>query len=239
MSQRAAGARNLQDSSAWPRQCAQQLERTGPDLSMLLRIDCAPNPRALTRQLADEFVDACRRRGADWIVHRRDLGTDPVPHVSAAFVESLGTPAAAHSAAMQAAAAGARQLTEEFLAADRYLVSMPMRILTVPSQFKAYVEHVFHEEAVFRVGPDGYQGLLGGRKLLCITARGGDYRPGSPIRRFDMLEPYLRALFEFCGLAPDDIAIVSVHGTLGPDGSDRDASLAQARAQLAALASHW
>lgn len=36
--------------------------------------------------------------------------------------------------------------------------------------------------------------------MVVITSRGGDYSHGSPSAAFDYEEPYLRAIFGFCGL---------------------------------------
>lgn len=207
-------------------------------MTVVLRVDCAPNPDALTRVLTTEFLNLWRRASDTVHIKHRDLGQAPVPHVSRAFVDALGVPQDRQTPEMREATAYAHGLTEEFLSADRYVLSMPMRILNVPSQFKAYVEHIFHEGAVFRVGAGGYEGLLGGRKVVCITARGGDYRRGSAIERFDVLEPYIRGIFEFGGLAPADISVVNVHATFGPPAV-REATIADARRELAELAARW
>jgi FMN-dependent NADH-azoreductase len=162
----------------------------------------------------------------------------PVPHVSAAFAESIFTPPEQHSAAMHDAVAYANGLTKEFLAASRYVISMPMRILNVPSTFKAYVEHIFHRDKVFKVTQAGYEGLLGGRKVLCITARGGDYRAGSAIQRYDIQEPYLRALFEFGGVRPEDFEMVNADAMFS-ETTTREDLIAATRARLVELAAVW
>ena len=204
----------------------------------VLSIDCSPNPDAVTRQLADRFIAAWCNRHPGKTVHARDLGAEPVPHVSQAFVQAITTPLDRRSSAMHAAAAYADTLAAEFLSAERYVLSMPMRILNVPSTFKAYVEHIFHEGKVFRVGLTGYEGLLGERKVVCINARGGDYRAASPIQRFDVLEPYIRLLFEFCGVLPANIAVINVHAMFA-DPQSRAAAADDAAAQLDRLAAIW
>jgi FMN-dependent NADH-azoreductase len=39
-----------------------------------------------------------------------------------------------------------------------------------------------------------------GKKMICVTSRGGDYSPASPMRAFDFQEPYLRAIFGLTGI---------------------------------------
>jgi FMN-dependent NADH-azoreductase len=207
-------------------------------MSILLHVDCSPFPAATTRVLAKGFVDAWLARNPTVSVVTRDIGLHPVPHVSAAFAESILTPPEQHSAAMRDAAAYANGLTAEFLAASRYVISMPMRILNVPSTFKAYVEHIFHRDKVFKVTQAGYEGLLGGRKVLCITARGGDYREGSPIQRYDVQEPYLRALFEFCGMRTEDVEVINADAMFS-ERTTREELIAGTRARLLELAAAW
>jgi FMN-dependent NADH-azoreductase len=207
-------------------------------MSVLLHVDCSPFPAATTRLLANGFVEAWRARNPAVSVVTRDIGMQPVPHVSAAFAESIFTPPEQHSAAMRDAAAYANELTMEFLAASRYVISMPMRILNVPSTFKAYVEHIFHRDKVFKVTSTGYEGLLAGRKVMCITARGGDYRAGSTMQRYDIQEPYLRALFEFCGVRTEDVDVVNADAMFS-ELTTREDMIAKTRARLFELAAAW
>ena len=52
----------------------------------------------------------------------------------------------------------------------------------------------------FGYGPSGARGLLGDKKVIVVTARGGAYPKGTPGEKFDFQEPYLRHIFGFIGL---------------------------------------
>jgi FMN-dependent NADH-azoreductase len=39
-----------------------------------------------------------------------------------------------------------------------------------------------------------------GKKIICVTSRGGDYSEQSPFHVYDFQEPYLRAIFGFVGI---------------------------------------
>lgn len=43
------------------------------------------------------------------------------------------------------------------------------------------------------------QGLVHGKKLVCVTSRGADY--SGPLASLDFLESYLRTIFGFVGIA--------------------------------------
>ena len=58
----------------------------------------------------------------------------------------------------------------------------------------------------------GYTGLVTGRPLVLIPARGGVYQTGNPSETFAFQEPYLRALFGFIGFS--DIRTLCIPRTL-------------------------
>ncbi len=82
--------------------------------------------------------------------------------------------------------------------------------------------------------PFGYKGLVTGKKLLFITARGSDFRPGSSLAPLDFQEPYLRTVFNFIGLT--DIQFINANGLRS---SIREQSLGDAKSAIADLAISW
>ncbi len=75
------------------------------------------------------------------------------------------------------------------------------------------------------MSPNGYEGLLKGKKILVITTRGGSYSAGS----LDFQEPYLRAVFELIGIT--DMTFIHAENLSG--GTEvRQQSLAAARAEI-------
>lgn len=120
---------------------------------------------------------------------------------------------------------------ERFLLADAYLVSSPMWNFSVPYPLKHYIDIIVQPKYLFRYTPNGVEGLAGGRKMLVVTSRGGDYSAGSPFRAYDLLEPYLRTVFGFVGIT--DIAFINAQpmDAAGPDvaGSKLDEAISAAR----------
>ena len=191
-------------------------------MTTLLHIDTSLDLHgSSTRRMSRAFVERWAAAHPNATLLRRDLGRAPAPPWSTPFVGAVKTPPERRSPAERAAWAASQDLTDEFLRADRYVIGMPMHILTVPSSFKAYVEQIFHEGRVFRLAEEGIVGLLGGRKFLFLVSKGADYRPGAPLAAFDMLEPYLLKLLTFCGVGEDDITFVTLNNMLSPDGPDR------------------
>lgn len=89
---------------------------------------------------------------------------------------------------------------EEFLAADVYLLTVPMWNFGVPYALKYYIDAIVQPGYLFQYDEHGVpSGLVHGKKLVCVTSRGADYT--GPLAPFDFLESYLRAIFGFVGIA--------------------------------------
>jgi FMN-dependent NADH-azoreductase len=100
-------------------------------------------------------------------------------------------------------------LIKHFLVADVLVVSTPMWNFGIPYALKYYIDCIVQPGYVFRYTPDGRaEPLVHGKRMVCITSRGGDYSPESPLHVFDFLEPYLRAIFNFIGIT--DIDFINV-----------------------------
>ncbi len=159
-----------------------------------------------------------------------------MPHVTEPWVVGAFAPADAQTPESKAAIAVSDQLVEEFLAADRYIFGVPMYNLNIPSTFKAYIDQIIRAGKTFAVGPNGYEGLVKGKKALFITSSGGAYQQGSPLAAYNFQEPYLRAIFGFIGVT--DVQFVAADSmNLGEDSAK--ASRQKAENTLKELAATW
>ena len=90
---------------------------------------------------------------------------------------------------------------EHFLSADVYLISAPMWNFGISYALKYYIDVIVQPGYLFKYDEQGRPlGLVQGRKMVCVTSRGGDYSEGSPFRAHDFQEPYLRVIFGFVGI---------------------------------------
>jgi FMN-dependent NADH-azoreductase len=200
-------------------------------LPTLLHIDSSPRlEESVTRRLSAHFVRRWCERVPDGLVIRRDLGVAPPPHPDALTLEAVTTPENERNQRQQAAAALADRMLEELEAADVVLIGAPMYNFSVTSGLKAWFDLVSRPGRTFRYGPSGQEGLLEGKKVVVITARGGFYRPGTPDAAGDDLqEKQIDSFFRFVGL--DDIRFVHAEGQ-AIDASTAEAEQARARAEI-------
>jgi FMN-dependent NADH-azoreductase len=180
-------------------------------------------------QLAQQFIDALRDREPGTHVIERDLARDPLPHLDAARFQAFVTPPELRTSDQRAVAAFSDALIDELRAADVLVLGLPMYNFGVPSQLKAYFDHIARAGVTFRYTEKGPVGLLTGKKAYVFATRGGLYA-GTPN---DTQTAYVRQFLGFLGIT--EVEFVYAEGlALGP--AARDASLAQARTAVQNLA---
>ena len=125
---------------------------------------------------------------------------------------------------------------EQFTSADKYVLAVPMWNFGIPYRLKQYVDILVQPGYTFSYSEDkGYEGLVIGKPLLVVYARGGEYPAGSDAESFDMQSKYVQLIFGFMGFK--DIKSVFVEPTLqgGPDVAKARAKEAIKRAKEIAV----
>lgn len=107
--------------------------------------------------------------------------------------------------------AGDSESLKEFLAADIIVIGAPMYNFGVPSQLKAWMDHLAVVGKTFSYSSSGVPtGLCGGKRVIVASSRGGLYTEPSPVAAMDHQERYLQAYFAFLGVA--DLQIIRAEG---------------------------
>ena len=195
----------------------------------LLHIDSSARSGSVTRQLTAKFADEWRTNHPTGEVIRRDLSTTTLPLITddwnATYIEPSKL---SHSQRNYLSTSDA--LIEEVLAADIIVIGAPMYNFAIPSVLKAWIDQVVRIGKTVTYGPHGPQGLLGTKKVVVITARGGSYEKSAHREKFDFQEPYLRHILGFVGLT--DVTFIHAENQAS-DGAAP--SLAAAAEQIAHL----
>jgi FMN-dependent NADH-azoreductase len=162
-------------------------------------------------------------------VVRRDLAAGDVPHLTPETV--AGVRAQAVTPAETEARALSDQLIAELRAADLIVIGAPMYNFSIPSTLKAWFDHVLRAGATFSYSEAGPKGLLEGKRVIVVEARGGLYSEG-PAQAADFQEAYLRHLLGFIGLT--DVTFIRAE-KIGYGADAREAAIFGARAEIGAL----
>ncbi len=155
----------------------------------------------------------------------RDLGTQPLPHLDAERFGAFLAKPEARTPAQQAVVNASDALIAELRVADTLVLGLPMYNFGVPSQLKAYFDHVARAGVTFKYTEKGAVGLLTGKKAYVFAARGGVYQ-GTPR---DTQTAYVRDFFAFLGIA--DVQFVYAEGLAISEASKTE-SLAAAQRSL-------
>jgi FMN-dependent NADH-azoreductase len=201
---------------------------------ILLIISSPRGSASYSTQVARLLTDKLAAAHQPSTVTVRDLTVEPrLPHIDEHFATGRTLlPTDSATPEQQAALAISDRLIAELTAANVIVIASSMINFSISSTLKTYIDYVVRPGVTFRYTAAGPEGLLTGRKVYLVQARGGKYAQ-DPAKASNFQEPYLRRILEFIGLT--DVTPVVVEGVaFGPEATE--AALAAAQAQLDALA---
>lgn len=200
-------------------------------MATLLQINASiNNGNGQSSQLAKQFVAATQARDPEMKVFVRDVAAaEAIPHLDAERFGAFVAPPQSRTAAQQAVVAYSDVLIRELQQADIIVLGLPMYNFGVPSQLKAYFDHVARAGVTFKYTDQGPVGLLTGKRAYVFAARGGVYA-GTPL---DTQTGYVRDFLRFLGIS--DVNFVYAEG-LAMNAQSREAALAKVAAEIARLA---
>jgi FMN-dependent NADH-azoreductase len=199
-------------------------------MTTLLQINASIHAdQGQSTQLARRFVEVFSRRHPDSRIVIRDLASDTVPHLNAERFAAFLSKPGERSPAQSDVVAYSDALIAELKQANVIVLGLPMYNFGVPSQLKAYFDHIARAGETFRYSANGPVGLLTGKKAYIFAARGGLYA-GTAL---DTQTHYVRDFLRFVGI--EDIEFIYAEG-LAISPESKASGLAKAEAQIERLA---
>jgi FMN-dependent NADH-azoreductase len=188
------------------------------------------NGSGQSSQLARQFVAAYRANHPNTEVRVRDVAAaEFVPHLDAERFGAFIAKPEERSSAQQAVVDYSDQLIDELKQADVIVIGLPMYNFGVPSQLKAYFDHIARAGVTFKYTEKGPVGLLGGKKAYVFATRGGVYA-GTAL---DTQTSYVRDFLRFIGI--DDVEFIYAEG-LAMGAQNKQDVLARASAEIERIA---
>ncbi|MGG6293629.1 FMN-dependent NADH-azoreductase [Leptolyngbya sp. AN02str] len=207
-------------------------------MAHLLHIDASPRgERSHSRRMTREFVQQWQQRYPDDAIAYRDVGRNPIPHVDEAWIAAAFSSPEQYTPQLQDAIRLSDQLVDEFLAADIYVIGVPMYNFSVPSGFKAYIDQIVRigrtVDIEFNEAGSVYKPLVLGKKMFIIESRGDSgFQPGGRYEMMNHHDPYLVTVFGFLGIT--DITFIHVENDES-GGQKLAESIANARHKITEL----
>lgn len=178
-----------------------------------------------SNRVATNVVDEISARNPGAVVTERNLATDPLPHIDDDFVAATKSAAGPQTERQRAQLAQSDALVDELLASDLIVMAAPMINFTIPSNLKTWIDHVARAGRTFSYSEKGPQGLVTGKQVILVAARGGVYAQNNAL---DFQVPYLKSVLGFLGMT--DVVVIEVEGTAyGPEVAEKAVVAATAK----------
>lgn len=202
-------------------------------MSKLLYIESSPRKeRSKSIAVSRVFLDAYRAAHPSDEVVTLDLWEKNLPEFDGYTIDAKYQVlhGQGFDAKQKAAWDAVVAVCDEFKSADKYVISLPMWNFGIPYKLKHYIDVLAQPGQTFSFSPEtGYSGLVTGKPIVAIYARGGAYS-AEAAKGMDFQMSYLEFLLGFIGFK--NIKSIVIEPTLaGPD----DVAAAESKAKQAAL----
>lgn len=179
-------------------------------MTTLLHLDSSgQRETSASRQLTAFYAKTWREANPNGTVIYRDLTTSGIEFLTQEHIQAFFTPQDGLNADQQKLLELPNKLMDELLAADTLVIGAPMYNFSVPAVLKAYIDMIVRAGLTFSFEGGVPKGLLKNKKVVVVTASGGDYTQ-EELKGLDFVEPYLRTIFGFMGLT--DVTVIRENG---------------------------
>lgn len=205
-------------------------------MAQVLYITAHPHDESQSYSMAvgKAFIDSYKENNPNDEVIHMDLYSENIPHIDADVFSGWGKLRSGQafdelSAEEKAKVSRLNELSEQFVAADKYVFVTPLWNFSFPPVMKAYLDSVAVAGKTFKYTEQGPIGLLSGKKALHIQARGGVYSEG-PAAQLEMGHRYITIMMGFFGINEVEGLFVEGHNAM-PDKAQEIKENAIARAK--------
>ena len=142
-----------------------------------------------SRQLVAKVVDHLQGQFEASDIIYRDVAADPIPHFDVHAFEGF---AGGDSKQSQAAVNLSDSLVDELMSSDAIVIGSPVYNFSIPTTLKAWIDNITRVGVTFRYSEKGPEGLVKGKKVYVVTARGGG--------KVEHIEEQLKTTFAMMGM---------------------------------------
>jgi FMN-dependent NADH-azoreductase len=205
-------------------------------MAQVLYITAHPHNETQSYSMAvgKAFIDSYKQINTNDEVVHLDLYKENIPHIDADVFSGWGKLRSGQgfeelTAEEKEKVARLNELSEQFVAADKYVFVTPLWNFSFPPIMKAYLDSVAVAGKTFKYTEQGPIGLLTEKKALHIQARGGVYSEG-PAAQMEMGHRYLSIMMSFFGVPSLEGLFVEGHNAM-PEKAEEIKENAIARAR--------
>jgi FMN-dependent NADH-azoreductase len=198
----------------------------------LLHVIGSPRHRSASRQVAHAFVEAWKTKHPNAVVDELSVWDIDLPAFDGSVLEAKYAGIEGRSLDEHQAAAWrtVQALADRFRQADVIVFSVPMWNFGIPYRLKHLIDVISQKDVLFTFDENGLNGLLGGRTVVTVAARGVQLGADFPPEQYNFQSTYMTMWAHMVGIT--DVHTVEVEKTLfGPeqDVASREAASEHAR----------
>ncbi|XVN19908.1 NAD(P)H-dependent oxidoreductase [Pseudomonas corrugata] len=175
-------------------------------MTTLLHIDAsARSDRSLSRKLSQAFVEAWRERDANTQVITRDIGRNPPPFVTEAWIAAVFTPEEQMTPQKREQIRLSDELIDELDRADVIVIGTPMYNYGMPAALKSWFDKVIRIGKTFTFdlerGDYPLEPIMSGKKLVILSSRGEfGFGPGGVRENMNHLDTHIQTCAHYLGV---------------------------------------
>ena len=205
-------------------------------MSKLLHILTSPRgERSASTEVAAHFIQSYHAANGTDVLETLDLWKAKLPEMNGKTLDAKYAVLHGQSQTSEQVSAWNEvvEIADHFKSADKILLSLPMWNFSIPYKLKHYLDILAQPGLTFSYSlEEGYKGLVTGKPLAVIYARGGVYAPGTGAEGYDQQKTYIKQFFGFIGFT--DVREIIVEPTLFPT-KDHTLSTAKISAEKVAV----
>ena len=206
-------------------------------MARLLYIESSPRKkRSASIETAQTFISEYKRTHPEDEVETLDLWATHLPEFDGNVIDSkyVILHGLEHTDEQRQAWKAVEDVIAQFTRADKYLFSLPMWNFGIPYKLKHYLDVIVQPGYTFSFSPEeGYKGLVAGKPIAVVYARGGAYGSGTGAESYDLQKAYLEHILGFIGFS--DFRNILVEPTL-VSSEDKEKTMAAAKEEAKSVA---
>ncbi|MCD8511610.1 MAG: NAD(P)H-dependent oxidoreductase [Bacillus sp. (in: Bacteria)] len=173
-------------------------------MANLLYIKASPHSDEASKStiIANYFLEEYAKKNPDDTIERLDLYEETIPLIDLEVLNAwkklrMNVPYYKLTGSEKVKLTAINNLTEQFIQADKIVISSPLWNLGVPPLLKAYFDTISIDGRTFHYTKQGPVGWSGNKLAIHIHSRGGVYT-GKPIPEYG--DSYVTGILSFLGV---------------------------------------
>lgn len=186
-------------------------------MAKLLYIQASPRAaRSKSSQVASAFLENYQQLHPQDTITTLNVFREDLPPFDGLAVQAKYTimHGEDHTPEERQAWDAVEKVISQFKDADKYVLSLPMWNFGIPYRLKQYFDLLIQPGYTFSADKNGYSGLVKGKPIVVVYARGGAYPEGTEREAFDMQKKYVELVLGFIGFENNQTIVVepTLHG---------------------------